>query len=487
MTDVDVAVIGGGPGGLAAAIVASNAGLRVAILEERATLGGQIYKRMGKGFHVDAQDARMGSDYNKGAKLIAAAESSGANIMTDCTVISVDSHTIMYSLAGEHVKEMSAAKVIVSAGAADRAVSFPGWTLPGVITAGGAQSLAKSQRISFGSRVVFAGSGPLALAFPAQLAHLGINVISLLEAGPAPRAGDLWKVAKAYRGNLHLLRDAAKYRAQIFKHRIDVNYRRIVVRAEGHERVERVIHAAVDSDWNPIPGTEKSIEADALCLGYGFVPSIETLRLFGCEFTVNEDLGGPCVVIDEECRTTAPDVWAVGDGAGVEGVYVAMSQGKIAALSAIHELRPNGTEGITVREINEGIARERKKITQKRALVGATKRMYKFGEGAYRLATPDTIICRCESVTLDNIDLAMQFGADTNSIKAMTRAGMGLCQGRNCQRQIVHRIHENAGIPVDQIPLSTPRFPLRPVTLGSVADASVESDKFFTPVEEAQS
>lgn len=238
MADVDLAVIGGGPGGLAAAIVASDAGLRVALLEERATLGGQIYKRMGKGFHVDPQDARMGSDYNKGAKLISAAKSSGASIMTDCTVISVDSHTIMYSHAGQHVKEMSAEKIIVSAGAADRAISFPGWTLPGVITAGGAQSLAKSQRISFGSRVVFAGSGPLALAFPAQLAQLGINVICLLEAGPAPRIGDLWKVAKSCRGNLHLLRDAAKYRAQISKHRIDVNYRRIVVRAEGHERVK---------------------------------------------------------------------------------------------------------------------------------------------------------------------------------------------------------------------------------------------------------
>ena len=114
----------------------------------------------------------------------------------------------------------------------------------------------------------------------------------------------------------------------------------------------------------------------------------------------------------------------------------------------------------------------------------ATNRMYRFGEGAYSLATASTIVCRCEEVTVREIDIAMQYGADTMSIKSLTRAGMGLCQGRNCQRHIAARIASRTGMNVKDIPMNTPRFPLRPIPLGRIADSSVVSEKFFTPGED---
>jgi len=440
------------------------------------SLGGQIYKQLGKGFVIDPRVARLGKDYERGAELINAAKASNTTIREDCIVASIDGMTITYSVGESQTQEITARNIIIASGAADRAIVFPGWTLPGVYTAGGAQTLVKTQKINIGSKVVFAGSGPLALAFPSQLSGYGVNLVQVLESGPAPRVTDIAKILGAVPGNIHLLVDAARYRWNILRKRVPLSYGRIVVRAEGDGRVERVVHAASDKKWNPIPGTEQTIEADGLCLGYGFSPSVEALRLLGCEFTLNEDLGGPCVVIDENCKTSVPHVWAVGDGAGVEGVYVAMAQGKIAAINCLQE-ENRLSQVIAQRQISV----QQKKVRQKRKLVRATNRMYRFGEGAYSLATESTIVCRCEEVTVREIDIAMRYGADTMSIKSLTRAGMGLCQGRNCQRHIAARIASKTGISVEDIPMSTPRLPLRPISLRSIADSDVVSEKFFTP------
>ena len=475
LEDFDVAIVGGGPSGLAAAIVASAGGLKTVLLEERVSLGGQIYKQLGTGFVVDPKIARLGKDYDRGTELINAAKASDATILTDCIVASIDGMGITYSVGESPTQEITARNIIIASGAADRAIVFPGWTLPGVFTAGGAQTLVKTQKINIGSKVVFAGSGPLALAFPSQLSGYGVNLVQVLESGPAPRATDIVKILGAVPGNIHLLVDAARYRWNILRKRVPLSYGRIVVRAEGDGCVERVVHAASDKKWNPIPGTEQTIEADGLCLGYGFSPSVEALRLLGCEFTLDEDLGGLCVAIDENCKTSVPHVWAVGDGAGVEGVYVAMAQGKIAAINCLLEEKK-----VSQALAQKQIADQQKKIRQKRKLVRATNRMYRFGDGAYSLATESTIVCRCEEVTVREIDIAMQYGADTMSIKSLTRAGMGLCQGRNCQRHIAARIASKTGINVKDIPMSTPRLPLRPIALGRIADSSVVSEKFFT-------
>ena len=479
MEEFDVAIVGGGPSGLSAAVVASAGGLKTVLLEERVSLGGQIYKQLGTGFVVDPKIARLGKDYDRGTELINAAKASDATILTDCIVASIDGMGITYSVGESPTQEITARNIIIASGAADRAIVFPGWTLPGVFTAGGAQTLVKTQKINIGSKVVFAGSGPLALAFPSQLSGYGVNLVQVLESGPAPRATDIVKILGAVLGNVHLLVDAARYRWNILRKRVPLSYGRIVVRAEGDGCVERVVHAASDKKWNPIPGTEQTIEADGLCLGYGFSPSVEALRLLGCEFTLDEDLGGLCVAIDENCKTSVPHVWAVGDGAGVEGVYVAMAQGKIAAINCLLEEKK-----VSQALAQKQIADQQKKIRQKRKLVRATNRMYRFGDGAYSLATESTIVCRCEEVTVREIDIAMQYGADTMSIKSLTRAGMGLCQGRNCQRHIAARIASRTGMNVKDIPMSTPRLPLRPIPLGRIADSSVISEKFFTPGED---
>ena len=333
----DLLVIGGGPAGLAAGAVAADAGLDVGIVDERPTFGGQIYKQFGAGFRVrDA--AALGRDYRRGRELIEAAERSGARLLPSTSAVSIVDDVVHLVEDGERARSVGARRILLAPGAHDRPVVFPGWTLPGVITAGGAQALVKTQRIVPGGQIVFAGSGPLALAFPAQLRHYGANVVLVLEAGPAPGPRALLRLAAAAPGNTELLRDAAGYRSALLRARTPLRYRRIVVRAEGHDRVEVVVHAAVDADWRVVPGTEERVPADVLCVGYGFFPSVELLRLAGCEFGYDENAGGPVVVRDEWMRTTAPGISAAGDGTGVAGSHVAVAEGRIAALGIAVDL-----------------------------------------------------------------------------------------------------------------------------------------------------
>ncbi len=473
----DVLVVGGGPAGMAAASTAAAAGLTAALIDERPTLGGQVYKQPGPGMRVTDPRA-MGAQYIAGRRLIDEAEQSGAEIVLRASVVNIEpsSHgwTAMVQRDGQAVERMSAARVIIAAGANDRPVVFPGWTLPGVITAGGLQTLAKTQAVIPGERIVFAGSGPVALAFPAQLAGYGANIVTALESGPAPGIGDLAKVTLAAPGNIGLLRDAAKYRASLLTHRIPLRYGRIIVRAEGDGRVERVVHAAVDAQWRVLPGTEETIDADVLCVGYGFSPSTELLRLVGCEFDNDEDLGGSVVRRDAWCRTGASGIYAAGDGTGVEGSAVAADEGRLAALAAA-----NDAKVLTDEETADRASGLLSALRRRRALSAAAERMYHVGEGIFELAKPDTTVCRCEGVKLSVIAKAIDQAPDVSAVKGLTRAGMGPCQGRMCGRHIAAMIADNRGVSISEVEPMTPRMPVRPTPISAIANADVSDPGLF--------
>jgi NADPH-dependent 2,4-dienoyl-CoA reductase/sulfur reductase-like enzyme len=394
--------------------------------------------------------------------------------MLRTAVVAIEGETVVLASEGEHARTVTARRLLLAPGAHDRPVAFPGWTLPGVLTAGGAQTLVKTQRVLPGDSMVFAGSGPLALAFPAQLHGYGAGVALVLEAGPPPRPGDVARMLAAVPSNAGLLRDAARYRARLLRARIPLRYRRIVVRAEGDGRVESVTHAAVDGDWRVVAGTEETVAADVLCVGYGFVPSVELPRLAGCELGYDDDRGGPVVTVDEWMRTSAAGVLAAGDGTGVDGSYVAVDEGRVAAIGVAFDLG----------RIDEAAARRRaapvrRRLARKRAFARALRRMHRVGAGIYDLADRDTVICRCEEVRRAELDEAIATSPDPGVVKGLTRAGMGLCQARNCQRQVAAMIAARHGGTVAEIPMTTPRLPARPVPLGAMARAPDEDLGLF--------
>ncbi|GLY75465.1 oxidase [Actinoallomurus iriomotensis] len=470
---IDLLVVGGGPAGISAARSAAEAGLNVLLADERPTLGGQIYKQPGPGFTV-TDPAAMDRQFRQGRALIDSLDGTGVEVLLRTSVVAVEDRRVVLVTEGSAARTVTARRMVLAPGAHDRPVAFPGWTLPGVITAGGLQTLAKTQRVLPGERILFAGSGPVALAFPAQLAHYGAHIVTALEAGPAPRAGDLMRLARAARGNGALLRDAARYRGMLLRHRIPLRYRRIVVRAEGDGRVERVVHAAVDPDWRVLPGTEETVRADVLCVGYGFVASLELMRLVGCEFDHREDLGGHVVHRDEWLRTTVDGVYAAGDGAGVEGSFVAIDEGRVAGLAAAMD-----AGALSAADAAAAAAPARRRLDRRRALSAATARLYRVGPGVYELSDDDTVICRCEAVRRRDLAPAIASTDDINLVKGYTRAGMGPCQGRICQRQVAGLIARHHGRPIEEVALATPRMPVRPVPIGALADHTIQGPTLF--------
>ncbi|HTL41020.1 MAG TPA: FAD-dependent oxidoreductase [Pseudolysinimonas sp.] len=483
----DVLIVGGGPAGMAAAATASASGLNTVLIDERPTLGGQVYKQPGPGMQVTDPRA-MGAQYAAGRALIDEVDASPAAVMLRTSVLDLepagdDGWTVVVQPEGGAVQQLRARRVIVAAGAHDRPVVFPGWTLPGVITAGGLQTLAKTQSFIPGQRIVFAGSGPVALAFPAQLAGYGANIVAALEAGSAPRPAVLARIAAAAPGNVGLLLDAARYQTELIRRRIPLKYRRMVVRAEGDGRVERVVHARVDADWKVVPGTEQTIEADVLCIGYGFSPSAELLRLVGCSFDDDEDLGGAVVRRDPWCRTSVTGIYAAGDGTGVEGSAVAADEGRLAALAAALDAGV-----VTDADITRLSNRLQGRIDRRRALSRATTGMYRVGSGVFGLATPETTVCRCEGVAAAAVQDAVGTAPEVSAVKALTRAGMGPCQGRMCGRHIASMIAAERGVAIGDVAPATPRMPVRPTPIGAIADQSVVDPGLFsaketTPVE----
>lgn len=473
MQEFDLVVIGGGPAGIAAATAASNHNLNVLLIDERSTLGGQIYKRVGPGFEVK-DSIKLGADYLRGEILIKSLTKSNAEVMLETTVLSVEDSQVIVVTADNKYDSIKYKKLLITPGAYDRPVVFPGWTLPGVITAGAAQSLVKTQRVLPGSRIFFAGSGPLALAFPAQLSKMGANIVGIIEAAPRPGLVKSFRIARSLRGNLDLIRDAFFYQFHLVKSRIRIKYGRIIVSANGTDRLESITYARVDKNWRPISGTEKTVPADTLCIGYGFFPSVELFKILNCEMSYDESRGGTVVQLDEWGSTSLPNVFGAGDGTGVSGSYVAILNGQIAALRIAYELDKISEK--TLFSLSKSI---RKEVNLRKKFQKAINHAYAVKSGIYQLASSETIICRCESIPLKDLLPIIESTSDFSVVKAYSRCGMGLCQGRNCQRQVSALIAAKHGLDLGKIPGTTPRFPAKPVLLGQIADSSIRDEKYF--------
>jgi thioredoxin reductase len=467
---IDLVIVGGGPAGMTAAIEARRAGVKsVCILDEGIAPGGQIFRRYGPGFSVtDAHAA--GHEYEDGQTLIDAARASGAEIRSSTVVWGIWDKRIAYVRDETRSGTVDAAAIILATGARDRPVAFPGWTLPGVFTAGAAKTLVAIQRVLPGKRILMAGSGPLALAFSAQLRDYGAKIVAVGEAAPRPSLLSLAKLA--IDADPAILRDAAKYRAQLFLARVPFSYSTIIVSAEGRREVERAVVAKVDRDWRVIPGTERTIEIDTVLVGYGLESSSELSRLVGCEQHFSRNFGGWLAVKDDHMRTSVPGVFAAGDGSGVGGAKHAIEEGRIAGIIAAHDLGAL-TEGEAAARAVKPLGRLRRMNRFLRTL----NEIYSVGPGLYELATPDTIVCRCEERTAVELDAMIDEGiGDLNVVRAMSRIGMGRCQGRNCASHVAAAIARRTGRRAEEIAPPTVRPPIKPVGVGAIAAERIQHD-----------
>jgi len=463
-TRTDILVVGGGPAGMAAALAAAQAGAHVILVDERPALGGQVYKQSSPAFNV-AHAAGRGGHHRRAEQLIAAVADSAVVTLTDTVVWAIWGREAFVCRQDREVRRILAGAIVIAPGAYDRPVPFPGWTLPGVITAGGAHSLVKVFRVAPGRRILMAGSGPLSLSFAAELKHHGANVIMLTEACRRPTAASVLRLLCASPGNTSSLAEGLKYLWSLRRQRVPVRWSTMISRAEGDGKVERAVITRVDQDWRPLPGSEDVVDVDAICLGYGLFPSNELTRLCGCAHHYDEQRGGMIAWHDDWMRSSVPGILVAGDGAGVSGVATAIEQGRVAGLAAAVD-----TGHLTVSQAHALAQRARARLRRQGRFRGALDRMYRVGPGVYDLATDRTIVCRCEDVTLGDIKAALgRFPTDPQGVKDSTRAGMGLCQGRMCGRQVAAEIARITGVSIGNVDLASVRPPVKPIPIAAVA------------------
>jgi thioredoxin reductase/bacterioferritin-associated ferredoxin len=455
----ELIVIGAGPGGIAAAIEAVRAGVSVKILDENAKPGGRIYGQLNDGLKL-VNSRFLGPDYNKGKVLLAEFDAFREKIdyLHDALVFGTFENRVIALHQAGIGQRLSFNKLVVATGAYDRPVPFPGWTLPGVLTAGGAQTLLKMQRVLPGRNILFAGTGPLQLVVANQVLDGGGRVEAILEAG---EIGNWLKLLKGFSRNWGFLSDGLQYMRAIRKAGVPLLRRHIILEARGNGQVEEAVIAGVDKDWRAVEKSRRILKVDTICLGYGLVPSVELTRLAGCEHRYVPDIGGWIPLRNEEMETSVPGVFAVGDGAGVAGSAMAMLEGRIAGISIARSLGC----------ISSKEARRRKKpylsdMKKMGCLRDALDRISHPRPGLFELAHDDTIICRCEELTLGDIKSAIGSGTiEMNELKRMTRMGMGRCQGRMCAPAVQEIIAAQTRIPAAEIAYLNQRPPTKPVPI----------------------
>jgi NADPH-dependent 2,4-dienoyl-CoA reductase/sulfur reductase-like enzyme len=440
-----IIVVGAGPAGLAAAKSAAGKGCHVTVIDSQPRGGGQYWRHLTE---VSGYKSNRSAAYLK--------ELQQNKLITHITGAQVwsaeklgDGYQLNYLQAGVE-KKISAQKIILTTGAYDRTLPFPGWTTSGVMTPGGAQSLLKGHGVVAGKTIVVSGTGPFLLPVATALAKSGAHV-EIIEAQSPLR----WVLSP-----LALLLNPGKfpelihYASAIMQSKIKVSFGSAVT--EYKDGVAQV--SQVRSNLSIRKKNVRSITADVVATGWGFLPDVTLGGILGCAQTLDED---ETVVfkVDSEQKSSAQNIWVAGEATGIGGADLALAEGAIAGLSAAGSRIPAGL---------------RWKRFAKRLFAKALQRSYPVGRGWQEWLRDETVICRCEEVcSQEIIESVQELGAeDARTSKLFTRAGMGLCQGRICSRNVSDLVAGTTKCPVSRNErLAASNRPIAaPISLGVLGD-----------------
>lgn len=386
MISFDVVVVGAGPAGMAAATAASTHGADVCIVDDNAGFGGQIWRGHDHNSAGTPPDQRF-------VQLQSALESGRIVVRYGTRVVANPVPHALRLEAPTSFEDIHYRKLILATGARERFLPFPGWTLSGVMGAGGLQAMIKQGLQIEGKRVVLSGSGPLLLAVAANLAENGASILGIFEQASAVRLARFGLQLLRHPGKV---RDGAAYRAAT--HSAPYRTGSWVTQAQGQDRLQSVTVAT--------RGTIRTIACDYLGCGFHLIPNLELPRLLHCA------LQSGYVHVNEQQETSIEDVYCVGESTGVGGLEKALCEGEIAGLvstgrSAAHLFKRRDRHQRFARELDRAFA-TRKELCQ--------------------LAAPDTLVCRCEDVSREALGSMRSW----REAKLHTRCGMGPCQGRIC-------------------------------------------------------
>lgn len=454
MPKADLIVIGAGPAGMAAAATAAEAGLSVLLLDEQPRAGGQIYRDVECA--AGQRGSILGRDYTDGARLVAATRHPRITHLAGAMVWAIEENfRVAFSRDGQGAQAI-APHLLLATGALERPMPLPGWTLPGVMTAGAGQILLKQSGV-LARRAALVGSGPLLYLIAAQMVRAGTPPLALIE---TQTRADLWRAGRhlpgALRGWRYLLKGLGLL-AEIRRAGVPrfAGAKGIVI--EGIDRAEAVAFTH--------RGRRHRIACDTVFLHHGVVPNTQAARSVGVGHRWRAEQACFVPLLDAWGESAdRPGLFIAGDGGGIAGAAAAELAGRLAALKIAEAAGrlPPAERDARARPLRAALARE-----------GAARPFLDtaYPPAAEALAPADsTIICRCEEVTAGTLrDHARQGCLGPNQAKVFSRAGMGPCQGRYCGLTVTALLAAAHGHTPDATGYYRIRAPIKPVTLGELA------------------
>ncbi|MCZ2495136.1 NAD(P)-binding protein [Xylophilus sp. Kf1] len=457
-------IVGAGPAGIRAAQTLVAHGLRPVLLDEAARAGGQIYRRPPENFrrsaaqlygteagraravHAAIDDVRDRVDYRPDS-LVWNARAGG-----DPADAAQDGSLDVLEVPDAVSRTVPWRRLIVATGATDRVLPVPGWTLPGVYSLGGAQVALKFQGCAIGERVVFWGSGPLLYLVAWQYAKAGARVVAVLDtAGLADQAaalpGLLTQPATFAKGLYYL--------GWLQAHGVPVHRAARPLRMLGKRRVEAVVF----DDG----GTERTLACDAVGFGHALRPETQLADLLGCRFAFSPVQRGYLPERDAAGRSSVEGVYLAGDGAGILGADAAEWAGERAALALLEDAGVTGAAARVPRA-----ARLESKLAGLMPFRRGLERAFPFPVGWAAQAPDELVVCRCEDITAGALrEVVRQTGAcEINRLKALSRIGMGRCQGRMCGVAAAELLADAARVPLAQVGRLRGQAPIKPIPMG---------------------
>jgi NADPH-dependent 2,4-dienoyl-CoA reductase/sulfur reductase-like enzyme len=461
----ELLVVGAGPAGLSAAAAASESGVRVVLVDERARPGGQFYKQPSEGSEVE--EAELDGQYRRGRELIRRVHASGAELLSGVQVWAATGPRELLALGTGRAFALRPERLVLAPGAYERGVPLPGWTLPGFLTTGAAQTLMRAYQVLPGRRVLVAGSGPLNIQVAAEIVRAGGEVAAVCELARFRRAGRAPALAQMAAASPALAAQGARYLGRLARAGVPVLAGHAVVRAEGDATVEQATVSRIDASGRPLPGSERPYAVDAVCAGFGFLPSNELARTLGAKHVFDSGLGQLVAVVDDRGRSSLDGVWIVGDGAGTGGAHLAQATGFLAGVDAVRSLGRDLPPGVAAREPSA-----RRALARSRRFQTALGRLFATPRLVDQLAGPDTLVCRCEGVTLQVVEASFEEGASAlGAVKRVTRAGMGRCQGRYCAPVLAELFARRSGVPLTEEDWFAPAPPFKPIPVAAAVAA----------------
>ena len=483
----DIAVIGGGPAGMAAARLAASHGASVVLIDDAPGLGGHYFKESPFGGAISRRQQKKLKELETYQQTLA---NSGAEVLTDVRVWGIFDETgsTLRSRTNPHgtsfqlqldstprgIASVRTRFLILSPGVYDRPVPFPGWDLPGVVTPGAVQIQLEKQGLLPGERVLVGGSGPLQLLVAAELVRHGVEVVAVVDTCAATEG--VPQIPAALGGLWSRLGEAAESAAILASRGVPILFHQAVFHALGTPEtgVRGVVIGKVDEQGRPMPGSEREFEVDTVCVGYGFIPSIAVTLHLGCAHRYDLDLQAFIPEHDKNLQTSVPGIYIAGDVTGAGGKPLAELQGKVAAISVLERLG---------KIPGEQASRERNRlapsIRREKRFAEWLWHRYRVRPGLLELADDETVVCRCEAIRMGQFRESLKNGGkDLFGVKLRTRLGMGQCQGRYCVPNAALLISAHNGQPVAELDLPSIRPPIFPVRLKEidVAEQTIEEN-----------